>query len=361
MLELTFYLIVTVQVFFYLFFFSRFAFSKIEKKTINTESISVIICAKNEAENLKQFLPYIIKQNYFDFEIILVNDNSTDKTLEVMQLFEKKSNKIKIVNLFNNSSNKKNAVTQGVEAAKHEYLLFTDADCKPASNNWISEMSSHFSAKKQLILGYGAYQKNNNSWLNKLIRFETVLTAIQYFSYAKVKLTYMGVGRNLAYTKSLFRKANGFESHQHIKSGDDDLFINQIANKNNVGCCYSEDSFTVSKPHINFKKWLYQKRRHISTATTYKPIHQFLLGVFFISQFLFWTLGIYLMIFSPFKNIIVILFSIRIIMQYIIYGFSSVKLKENDLILFLPFLELFLILIQIRIFMQNLIAKPTNW
>jgi len=361
MLELTFYIIVFIQVFFYLFLFSRFAFSKIEKKPTNIYPISVIICAKNEAENLEQFLPSIINQNYFDFEIVLVNDNSTDETLKIMQLFEKKSNNIKVVNLSENNSNKKNAVTQGVKASRHEHLLFTDADCKPVSANWISEMSSHFNAQKQLILGYGAYRKINNSWLNKLIRFETVLTAIQYFSYAKINLAYMGVGRNLAYTKSLFTKTNGFESHKHIKSGDDDLFINQVANKNNVSCCYSGSSFTVSEPHISLNKWIYQKRRHISTASVYKPIHQFLLGSFYISQFLFWILGFYLLFFTQFSSNILIIFSFRIVLQYLIYGYSSKKLKEGDLILYIPFLELFLILIQMRIFMQNLISKPTNW
>lgn len=361
MLELTFYFIVFIQAFFYLFLFSLFTFSKPKNNTNNSISVSIIICAKNEAKNLKQFLPHVINQKYLDFEIILVNDHSTDDSLEIMQLFANKTDIISIVNLTTNNSNKKNAITQGIKKAKNKYLLFTDADCKPISENWLSEMSSHFNAHKRIVLGYGGYRKINNSWLNKLIRFETLLTAVQYFSYAKANLAYMGVGRNLAYTKSLFKNIKGFESHKHIKSGDDDLFINQAVTNNNVSCCFSKDSFTISEPHTNFKKWLYQKRRHISTAIAYKPIHQFFLGLFFVSQFLFWILGIYLMIFSPFKKIIILLFSLRIIIQYVIFGFSAIKLKENDLILFLPFLELFLIIVQMRIFMQNLIAKPTNW
>ncbi|HIE46058.1 MAG TPA: glycosyl transferase family 2, partial [Flavobacteriaceae bacterium] len=256
---------------------------------------------------------------------------------------------------------KKNAVTQGINTAKYEHLLFTDADCEVKHNNWINEMAFHFSNKKQLILGYGAYEKINKSWLNKLIRFETLLTAIQYFSYAKANLTYMGVGRNIAYTKSLFTKANGFTKHQHIKSGDDDLFVNQMAVKNNVSLCYSENSFTYSKPHTNFKKWIYQKRRHISTANHYKLIHQFLLGLFYISQLLFWLLTFFLLFTSKNLMFIAVIIIIRLSLLYIIYGFSAKKLKETDLVLYLPFLELFLIVIQIRIFIQNIFSKPTNW
>ncbi len=358
---LLFCIVLTVQLFFYLFFFSRFAFSTIKKTALKKIPISVIICAKNEVENLLLFLPSIIHQTNTNFEIILVNDHSTDSTLEMMQSFKKKHSNIKIVSLTKGRSNKKKAITKGIETAKFEHLLFIDADCKPISKNWINEITSHFSESKSIVLGYGAYQKKPNSWLNKLIRFETLLTAIQYFSYAKIGIPYMGVGRNIAYTKSLFNKANGFIKHEHIKSGDDDLFVNQIATKSNTASCYSADSFTISKPHNSFKKWLYQKRRHISTATSYKPIHKLLLGLFYSSQFFFWFFSILLLATSFQWKTVIFLFSIRITIQYLVFGFSAKKLNERDLFLFIPFLELFLILIQMRIFIQNIISKPKTW
>jgi glycosyltransferase involved in cell wall biosynthesis len=358
-----FIIITATQVLYYTVFFSRFALSFSHNKAVKNFPVSVIICAKNEAKNLNEFLPLLINQNYTDFELILVNDNSTDDTLKVMENFKTKNSNIQIVNLINDSSkgNKKNALTKGIEAAKHEHLLFTDADCKPNSVNWIKEMTSHFNKKKSIILGYGAYQKIDHSWLNKLIRFETLITAIQYFSYAKIGLPYMGVGRNIAYTKSQFQKANGFTKHKHIKSGDDDLFINQIATKLNIACCYSQNSFTISKPHTKFKKWIYQKRRHLTTATSYKFIHQFLLGLFYLTQFLFWFLALILFLANFNWKIVLVIFILRILMQYLIFGFSAKKLNESDLIILIPFLELFLIIIQLRIFMQNLISKPKEW
>ncbi len=343
--------------------FLRFTLSKKKKKENNKIFVSVIIAARNEAENLKQNLTHFIKQDYPNFELILINDNSTDDTLKVLNNFKKEyhSYSISVIDINNQTNgNKKHALTKGIAQAKSDFLLFTDADCIPNSKNWIRNMSSHFSKNKTLILGYGAYKKIPNSFLNKIIRFETLLTALQYFSYAKMRLTYMGVGRNIAYNKQLFLKRNGFESHKNIRSGDDDLFINQVATKNNVAICYDKDSFTISKPHTNLKKWLKQKRRHITTATHYKPIHQFLLGLFYLTQFLFWTVGFYLL-FSVIWQKIAILMAIRIGIQYLIFGFVAKKLNEKDLCIFTPILEVLLIYIQLYIFLANSIQKPKTW
>ena len=355
--------IVLVQFFYYFYFFSRLSFP-LESVTRQKKDIpvSVIICAKNESANLQEFLPHIITQDYPCFEIILVNDHSTDDTLVIMQSFAKENNNISVLSLDTNATgNKKKAITQGIKIAKYQHLLFTDADCKPNSTHWISEMTQLFSSKKKIILGYGAHQKIQKSWLNKLIRFETLLTAIQYFSYAKANLAYMGVGRNLAYTKDLFTQANGFTKHQHIKSGDDDLFVNQVVQNNNVACAISSSSFTSSKPHRNFSQWVYQKRRHIATANSYKSLHQFLLGLFYLSQVSFWFLGIGLLFSGNNLSIVISLILVRILAQYFVFGFAAKKLKETDLIIYLPFLELILIITQAYIFIRNLFSKPTKW
>lgn len=363
LLYIIFILIVLIQFLYYILIFSNLSSSSIKKEESKNLPISVIICAKNEAQNLKHNLALICNQNHSDFEIILVNDHSTDKTLEIMNFIKKEFNEItiKIIDLRNSKSNKKNALTKGIELAKNKHLLLTDADCKPSSINWINEMIANFSEEKTIVLGYGAYRKIEKSWLNKLIRFETLLTAIQYFSYAKLGFPYMGVGRNIAYTKDNFNKIKGFSSHKNIKSGDDDLFVNEIATNKNTSICFSKDSFAISKPHTNFKKWLNQKRRHISTATHYKPIHQLLLGLFYVSQFLFWFLAIILVTIGFNTNIILLLVLIRIGFQYLIFGLSAKKLDEKDLIFWIPFLELFLILIQMSIFIRNLISKPKHW
>ncbi len=360
----SFLLVVGIQTAYYLILFRGFAFSKPQNLNNRNIPVSVIICAKNESHNLRKFVPFVAKQDYPDFEIVLVNDASIDDSLEVMEALADKYQNIKIVNVKNNEAfwaNKKYALTLGIKAAKHDFLIFTDADCKPISNLWIQELANCFSKNKSIILGYGAYEKSNPPFLNKLIRFETLLTAIQYFSFAKIGLPYMGVGRNLAYRKDEFFEVNGFINHMDINSGDDDLFVNQVANGKNTAICYTPHSFTKSLPKTTFKDWFQQKRRHIHTASRYKPMHKFLLSNFYLSQMLFWVLGIILMVLNYKLQIILPVFLIAIFLKYMVVGFSSKKLNEYDLILLYPVWEIFLILFQFSLFIINLVSKPRHW
>ncbi len=356
-------LVIVFQIVFFLLF-SRFSFALPQKTLPIKHKVSVIICAKNEAENLKENLESILTQNHHSFEVIIVNDASTDNTLTILEKFQKKHSHLTIVDIENTSTysgNKKNAITKGITTAKNDYLIFTDADCIPVSKDWLNEISSNFSNQKTIILGYGAYQKIKNSLLNKLIRFETLLTATQYFSYAKIGIPYMGVGRNLAYKKEVFIKANGLENHKHIQSGDDDLFINQMATQENTEICFTKNSFTISKPHTTFKNWYKQKRRHITTANYYKPIHKFLLGLYYGSQLLFWVLAILLLILSFNWQLVIILIVVRLLFQYVILGKITRKLNEKELFLWLPVLDILLVFIQITLYINNLIAKPKSW
>lgn len=366
-IDLVFYLfifVVFIQVVFNIFFFGKFAFLKHQETVSKNFPISVIICAKNEMENLQNFLPSIISQDYPQFEIILINDASRDKTQKLMESFAKKNKNIRIVNVKNTEAfwgNKKYALTLGIKVSKYDCLLFTDADCEPVSPHWISEMSSHFNDTKTIVLGYGAYKTVKKSILNKLIRFETLLTAINCFSFAKIGLPYMGVGRNLAYKKSEFFNANGYVNHMKIRSGDDDLFINQVATSNNTAICFSQNSFTMSIPETKFKTWFNQKRRHISTANHYKLKHKILLATLYTSQLLFWVLAIILLTVTFKWKIVLTLVLLRICIQYITIGYSTKKLGEKDTLLMIPFLEIFLIIMQLSIFITNLISKPNHW
>ncbi|MFK8059767.1 MAG: glycosyltransferase [Polaribacter sp.] len=353
-----------IQIVYYIVF-SAFLFDnqkdKRRKKSIEIP-ISVIICAKNEAENLQKFLPSIINQKYNDFEIVIINDASSDKTLEVMKLFFFFYKNIKVINVENIEAfwgNKKYALTLGIKAAKNKHLLFTDADCKPISENWISEMAQNFNQEKTIILGYGKYKKEK-SLVNLFVRFETLLTAIQYFSYAKLGSPYMAVGRNLAYHKDEFFNVKGFINHMHIKSGDDDLFIQDAANKENTVICTSAKSFTESLAPTSFAAWFRQKRRHISTANHYKLKHKFFLGLFFVSKVFLFLLTIILFFFYRWEIILPIFLSYYLV-QFFVIGFSSKKLKEPTITYFLPFLEIGLLLFQFSIFITNLWSKPNHW
>lgn len=365
-LLIAFLVITCIQAFFYFIFLIFFPKKSATNSSFQTDKpVSVLICAKNEEKNLERNLPYIAQQEYPNFELVLINDNSTDKTLEVMETFKTSSRiPVKIVNVLPTErfwGNKKYALTLGIKAASFEDLLFTDADCIPLSNQWISKMVSTENPSISIILGYGKYQKIKNSILNKLVRYETLATAVQYFSFANFGLPYMGVGRNLKYTKTAFFEAHGFMNHMHIKSGDDDLFINQIANRKNTSLQIDPESFTESIPKETWKSWILQKRRHISTSFFYKWKHKILLGFFHLSQVLFFVLGMMLLCFQYKTEIVFISIGFRYLLYFSCIVLSGNRLNEKDLIFFTPFLELFLLLSQIYIFILNLISKPNHW
>lgn len=355
--------VVIVNILYYLLF-SKFSFASSEasRKSTANHQISVIICAKNEAENLRKNIPHFLAQAYSNFELILINDASTDDTLEVMEQFAQEDQRIKIVNVANNEAfwgSKKYALTLGIKKATSLRMLFSDADCKPASPDWIAEMASHFSTEKQLILGYGAYLKQSG-FLNKIIRYETFVTAIQYFSYAKAGMPYMGVGRNLGYTSALYYDVNGFISHIKLPSGDDDLFVNEAGNSTNTAVCFSEEAFTYSLPKTSWSGWLKQKKRHISTASFYKTKHKILLSVYYMFNLLFWLIAPLACVFSNWKFVVPLIF-IRLLFQGVIFAKASSKLQERDLMYLFPVYELFLLFAQMSIFISGRGAKQTKW
>ena len=227
--------IILIQIFYYLFFFRRLAFYKAPQKNTSVEyAVSVIVCARDEAHQLSTNLPGILVQDYKStHEIVVVNDNSIDDTKYLLDEFKKSFKNINHILLSQEAkliTGKKFPLSIGVKSAKHEILILTDADCIPASEHWIHTIQNAYVDDVEIVLGYGAYKKKSGI-LNKLIRFETFHTALQYLSYAIAGIPYMGVGRNLSYKKDVFIRNKGFSSINMIPSGDDDLFINQVANK----------------------------------------------------------------------------------------------------------------------------------
>ena len=356
--------IAAIQLAYYLGVFGQFAFAKAQKITPKRIPISVIVCAKNEEENVANFIPLLAEQNYPDFEIVLIDDASGDNTLEIFEQFEKQYPNVRLVKVENNEAfwgNKKYALTLGIKAAKKEYLLFTDADCYPTSKDWITAMSSQFTMQKTIVLGYGKYEKIANSFLNKIIRFENVLTTIQYFSWAKLGQPYMGVGRNMAYKKEEFFNVNGFIDHMQIRTGDDELFINQAAKGKNTTIAYTPESFSISKPKTTFSDFFNQKRRQIATANYFPVMDQLRLGIFYASQLAFIVMAVILLAFQFEWIIVLSIFLVRYVVAWTVVGFSAGKLKENDIKWWFPIVEIVLIFTQANAYFTNLFSKPIHW
>ena len=336
--------LILVQFYFLFRFYFPFVFRKVHtEKTVNLPPVSVIISARNEAVNLRKNLPRILEQDYPEFEIVVINDYSGDETFDLLLNWKMKEPKLKVVNVGEQKpkfSGKKFALTLGIKAASHERLLFTDADCIPSSKDWIKETMMVLSGEQNIILGYGP-MTSKKGFLNAMIRFETVETALNYFSFAQQGSTYMGVGRNLSYHRKLFFDNKGFVNHQDIKSGDDDLFINEVATKRNVNLSLSQNAFMYSDAPDTWKKWWNQKQRHYSTAKRYKgshKIHLFLLSttnlLIYIALILSLSLWVYPIIIGG-------TFLVRFLLQFIVHQRAYKIFKEKNLIPWFLFLEIF--------------------
>lgn len=327
------------------------------------EPVSIIICARNEDDNLTEFLPKVLTQDYPEFEVIVVNDCSLDNTENVIDEFAKIFPNLRKTNIKEDDyykHGKKFAMLVGIKAAKHNRLLFTDADCYPSSNNWLKEMASGFSDKKELVIGYGAYEKQKGL-LNKLIRFDTFMIAVQYLSAAIKNKPYMGIGRNLAYTKDLFFKEKGFSKHYHINSGDDDLFVNQAASTTNLNVCVSKEAITYSKAKKTFKDWRIQKARHITTAPMYSPATKSKIGFSYFSQYFFYLSLVSLV--CSFETLLLIpaFLILKMAIQLIILNKASKKLNEKDLLFRSVVYELILLFIYPIFHLTKVFYKPNKW
>ncbi len=276
---------------YYLFFWRRLAIYKSKNNCFSSlPFVTVIICAKNEERNLLKFLPEILGQEYKLFEVIVVNDGSSDESMKVLENLSVKHKHLKVYTFDKEkqSYGKKEVLEYGISKAKSEYLVLTDADCKPNSKKWLEAMVNGFSDGSELVLGVGQYEKNESK-LNKFIQLDTGFIALNYLSFALADFPYMSVGRNVAYKKDLFYKVGGFKSHYDITSGDDDLFINQISKETRVGVVISYDAQTTSVPKDDFKSFFMQKVRHVSAGFKYNQRNRFVLSLFY-SLSVFWYL-----------------------------------------------------------------------
>jgi cellulose synthase/poly-beta-1,6-N-acetylglucosamine synthase-like glycosyltransferase len=263
--------------------------------------VSVIICARDETENLRKFLPEILKQDYPDFEVIVVNDGGNEDTEILLRGMKPEYPMLRSTFVpagTTNLSTKKLALTLGIKAAKNDWLLFTDADCIPESNQWIAKMARNFGRETGFVLGYGAYL-TEKGFLNRLVTYDTLFNALQFLGFAAAGKPYMGVGRNMAYRKEIFFREKGFASTLHLRSGDDDLMVNQHAGKKNTRIETSVESITWSLAEKTFRRWYFQKERHLSVSTFYRNASKLQLlaeplsrGIFYLSSLALLVLGL---------------------------------------------------------------------
>ncbi|NOU16698.1 MAG: glycosyltransferase [Bacteroidales bacterium] len=334
-----------IQLYYYLGIYLKVVLhkNKLEEHLTPRLPISVIICARDEEENLLSFLPSVMEQEYPDFEVVVVNDCSSDNSEYTLEALAKKYDNLRITTIKQDEKfthNKKLALTVGIKAAKNDWLVLTDADCRPNSKKWLSSIADGFSDNCEIVLGYGGFFEEKG-FLNKIIRFDGLFIAMQYLGFALNGRPYMGVGRNLAYRKDLFFKNKGFASHAHLCSGDDDLFINEVAKDSNTRVEFRHDAHTRTIPRDTYERWVNQKRRHLTTSKRYNLLSKIMLSGEITSRILFFgsTIALLAMVYYPW--VIGSAFILRWVVQLSIIKGVMNRLSEKKLLLLSLFYDFY--------------------
>lgn len=358
----SFFVVIIIFWLWFAYSYYRYKRQKLHTPTnsIPVDPVSVIIAFKDARDHISHTLQDVLAQEYDHFEVIAIDDFSTDDGYLVTTKI--KDSKLRVLQANVDSFGKKSALTQAIEAANHEILLFTDADCRTRSVYWISTMVSSIQANQQhqIVLGYGP-TNSASGWLQDFIRYETVLTAMQYMTYALAGIPYMGVGRNLMYKKSLFASVGGFDTHKEVASGDDDLFIKDAATARNTAICLEPNSFVYSDGKPTISAFIKQKSRHISTSPRYKIQHIILLGLFAFANVGFWIMLAFALVtgvFTMFGAVGIVLS--KWIVQMICHHSYFKALDGKDLLWRFPILDLIMPIYLLSISLVS-ITKKASW
>lgn len=333
-----------------------------EKSNIKP-AISVVVCAHNELENLQRLIPHLLKQRYEDFEIIMVNDRSTDGSKAYLEEISAKQPLLNVINIREqppNTNPKKMALTQAIAKARNEWILVTDADCHPVSHLWLASMASKMEPEVEIVLGVSPYIQES-TFLSRVIQYETLVTAIHFIGSALSKRAYMGLGRNMAYKKSTFVRCGGFKDLEWITGGDDDLLVQRMASRHNVGVATHQDSLTYSQPKRTWRGYLAQKTRHLSVGKYYKQRVKEKHLVRSLTHILLWLSFTFLLTFNLYSWAIIGIFAIVILIKGLFLKQTASKFGMGFSWSGLLFLDLFYALALPLVGMRSVMLKRVKW
>jgi biofilm PGA synthesis N-glycosyltransferase PgaC len=353
-------LLLLLQLAIWFFVYRQVLYVTEPKATAVPPPVSVLIAARNEGENLMQFLPAVLEQSYPAFEVVVVDDDSSDDTPAVLRQLSEQYQHLRTIRLTPKiHPGKKTALAAAIGAAHFEHLLFTDADCRPASEHWLTGMVRVWGSETAIVLGYAPLEAED-TLLNRWIRFEADFGAMTYLSLTKLGVPYMGVGRNMGWMKGLFAQNNGFGGHATLPGGDDDLFVNARARPGNTAVALSPDAFVYSPAKKTLQAWIRQKRRHLSTARHYRPAHQAILSGISLSRALF-HLWCALLMLTPLRWWALAALLCRWIVVGPVYLHIQHRLGQHAQWIYFPVFDLLLSVYDALIVPFALVRKPSDW
>ncbi|MCX2742432.1 glycosyltransferase [Mangrovivirga sp. M17] len=361
---LVFFISSVTLIWFYLYYFEAVTIKNPNRSDLSLPPLSIVVAAHNEKENLKKLIPSVLGQNYPEFELIIVNDRSRDQTNLILEKYSN-DKRICIVNIDTTPSgrdSKKNAILQGINKAKYEHLIFTDADCRPVSDNWLNSYGEIYSCtpKTQVILGYSPHFPTSGL-LGRFIEFETATTLLVYMGKAIKGKPYMAVGRNMSYTKSFFKQSGGFSSFINVTGGDDDIIINRYAKKDFTKVNTSPESAVFTFAKKNLKAYIKQKKRHLSVGKRYNLADKLFSASYWMSLIVQYGSLITLIWFPELIIPILSMLFIRLLTGMIIYKRAKKRLNLPLTTVMLSVLEILYIFYVVSLGTASLYSKTTKW
>lgn len=357
-------IIILFQILYYLIVYGRVAFFKENKLTTDekqkyTPSVSVVMCVKDDAYNLEKKLPIILEQEYPNFEVVVVNDASKDETEYVLRVLQEIYPNLNVVNLYNNVNGflgKKYPLSLGIKSAKNEIILLTESDTMPLNYNWITTMVKGFKQKKDIVLGFTNFEQKP-TFLNTLMHYENLTSAMNYLGNAMLNNPFMGQGRNMAYKREFFFETGGFISQYNISVGDDDLFINKNANSKNTSVIINKESINLSSPKEKREEWVIQKKKHFKSMSHFKLKDKIISTLMpFATLLIYVSVALSIVFQFPWQYAILLLV-LKYTFQIIVYYKSSKTLATKQVAFLSPLLEVLFLFINTTIRFFTLFTK----
>jgi glycosyltransferase involved in cell wall biosynthesis len=332
-------------------------------------SVSVIVYVKNRFYDLQDFLPALLEQDYPQYEVIVVNDGTTEENKNTLFRLQEQYPNLYFTHIpdeTRNVSRKKLGLTLGIKAAKYDCLLFTEADSHTRSSRWIKLMARHFGKDKTVVLGMSA-KENAKGYFRKFITFDYFYSNIQILSMALLNRPYAGSGRNLIYSKMHYNEHKGFVHHSSIQRIEDNLFNSDIADGFNTKVELSPESVIMTD--LNVYDWKQEKKDKAFTGRFYKVRAEALWGLEFFSRF-FFILSVIACLVWGFLHyqalpcvvgVAVGCYLIRFFSQLFIVNKTASSLELEKFYLTIPLFDLMQIAVNVYFLMYSVIRKKENY
>ncbi len=286
-------------------------------------SISIIVSAKNEENNIPKLLYSLEKQNYpkEKYEVIIVDDDSNDNTFNLIKNLISNKSIFRIIKSDNKKIfGKRGALQKGIEDAKYDYIVITDADCEPQSD-WLISFSNIFNQGYDFAFGIAPFYQTKNL-INKISCYENFRNSILAFAFTQSNLPYTATSRSIGFSKNAFTKLNGYFNTTDSISGDDDLLLREAVKNNlKIGLVIDNNSFSFSKTKLILKDYLNQRARHLTSSSHYLLKQKLILA--------FWHFINLVSLFSIFLIPINSIFIFPFLVKFIFDFLTSIKYQKQ--------------------------------